>query len=149
MTPDEIQKAGVPFDTIKSKAWRWRNFRPSEVACKGSGLVPTAPQFEHAMDCLQALRRAHGRPMFINSAYRCPEYNRFVGGAPKSQHPQGRAFDVSIANLDPYAFEELARLHGFNGIGRYKTFIHIDTRSRSAQWNASGWKQAWSKRAAA
>lgn len=148
LSAEEVLASAKKFQDFNLTEWkrRWPNFRPSEFACRGSGLVPTAKQFFDSLDCLQALRRAHGKPLFINSAYRSPKYNKSIGGASRSQHPLGRAFDVSIGNLDPFAFEELAISYGFQGIGRYKTFIHIDTREQKARWTSGQWEHAWQAR---
>ena len=66
--------------------------------------------------------------MIVNSAYRSPEHNARVGGATKSQHLSGAAFDISMANHDPEDFIAAAREAGFTGIGTYprSNFVHID-----------------------
>ncbi len=56
------------------------------------------------MDKLQALRDRLGKPLIVRSAYRSPEHNRAVGGAPGSKHMQGTAFDIAMSNHDPTAF---------------------------------------------
>jgi zinc D-Ala-D-Ala carboxypeptidase len=108
--------------------WRWPNFSPRELACKGTGSLVLNP---HALDKLQALRNALGAPLILTSAYRSPEHNLRVGGSPNSYHLSGRAFDVRMENHDPEAFERAAREAGFLGLIRYpdKGFIHIDTRT--------------------
>jgi hypothetical protein len=110
--------------------WRWPNFSPAEIACRGTGKLLVDPA---AMDKLQALRTALGKPLILNSAYRSPEHNARVGGKPASQHLLGRAFDVSMANHDPARFEAAARNAGFTGFGHYPmkrdgrwNFMHID-----------------------
>jgi uncharacterized protein YcbK (DUF882 family) len=45
---------------------------------------------------LQPLRDAIGKPISINSGYRCPELNAAMGGVPTSQHQKGEAADLSI-----------------------------------------------------
>lgn len=112
-------------DVPKDK-WRWANFSPRELACKGSGALLVN---EDALDKLQALRNALGKPLLITSAYRSPEHNKRVGGAKDSYHMRGVAFDVRIDNQDPQEFETAARAAGFTGIGYYPKsgFIHIDT----------------------
>lgn len=45
---------------------------------------------------LQPLRDIYGKPMRINSGYRCPELNKAVGGVPTSMHQKGMASDLSI-----------------------------------------------------
>ena len=43
---------------------------------------------------LEPLRKRFGKPIYVNSGYRCPELNRAVGGAIKSYHQYGRAADI-------------------------------------------------------
>lgn len=43
---------------------------------------------------LEPLRQHFGKPISINSGYRCPELNRAVGGARNSYHMKGRAADI-------------------------------------------------------
>lgn len=45
---------------------------------------------------LQPLRDIYGKPIRINSGYRCPELNKAVGGVPNSMHQNGEASDLSI-----------------------------------------------------
>lgn len=110
---------------VPADIWRWPNFSPEEIACRGTGKVGIDPG---AMDKLQALRDRLGAPLMLNSAYRSPEHNRAVGGASASQHLKARAFDVSMANHDPAEFEAAARAVGFTGFGFYRRndFIHVD-----------------------
>ncbi|MFN3262132.1 MAG: YcbK family protein [Pikeienuella sp.] len=105
--------------------WRWSNFYSAEIACRGIGAILIDAV---ALDRLQALRDALGKPLIIRSAYRSPAHNRAVGGAARSQHLLGIAFDISMANHDPEAFEKAARIAGFTGFGFYPRsgFIHVD-----------------------
>lgn len=118
---------------VDRAAWaaRWPNFPPEEIACRGTGLVPTLDNaaFCAAMDKLQRLRKILGAPMMLNSAYRSPSHNKAQKGAKNSLHMQGIAFDVSMINHDPHDFAKDAQAAGFGGIGTYprKGFIHIDT----------------------
>ncbi len=54
-------------------------------------------------------------------------HNRAVGGATRSKHLDGAAFDIAMANHDPVAFETAAREVGFIGFGFYPRsgFIHV------------------------
>ncbi len=61
------------------------------------------------MEKLQVLRDQLGKPLIVRSAYRSPEHNRVVGGAKRSKHMEGAAFDIAMANHDPAAFEAAAR----------------------------------------
>ena len=66
--------------------------------------------------------------MIVRSAYRSPEHNRAAGGAGRSKHLDGAAFDIAMTNHDPSAFEAAAREVGFLGFGFYPRsgFIHVD-----------------------
>lgn len=114
------------WSNVPASAWRWPDFSPAEIACRGTGRLLVN---EDALDRLQALRKALGRPMIVNSGYRSPEHNARVGGALRSQHLQGAAFDISMANHAPAEFITAAGKAGFRGIGTYprSNFIHIDT----------------------
>lgn len=122
---------------VPQSTWRWVNFSPSEIASRGSGKLLV---HEDALDRLQELRERIGKPMIVTSAYRCPEHNRRVGGAKASKHLEGHAFDISMVNHDPDAFERLAGECGFVGIGHYpnSNFMHIDL-GPVRRWNEGGW----------
>ena len=113
------------FRDVPDGIWRWPNFSPAEIACRGTDkLLINAP----ALDKLQALRNRLGKPLILRSAYRSPEHNRAVDGAPQSKHMNGTAFDIAMSNHDPVAFEAAARAVGFLGFGFYPRsgFIHVD-----------------------
>lgn len=124
-------------------SWRWPNFAPEELACRGTGKLVVDPR---ALDMLQSLRNRLGKPMIITSAYRSPEHNARVGGAARSRHLQGIAFDVRMDNHDPDFFIAQARALGFHGIGTYprQGFVHIDARPSS---EAAIWGDPFPKRA--
>lgn len=44
---------------------------------------------------LDPLREMYGRPITVNSGYRCPQLNAAVGGAKTSQHMMGEAADIT------------------------------------------------------
>lgn len=117
---------------VPASAWRWKNFSPSEIACRGTGQLKLHPE---AMDKLQALRDRLGKPLIVRSAYRSPEHNHAVGGATRSKHMDGTAFDIAMSNHDPVAFEAAARAVGFLGFGYYPRsgFMHIDL-GPARQW---------------
>jgi zinc D-Ala-D-Ala carboxypeptidase len=118
--------------------WRWRDFTPEEMACRGTGKLAIN---ERAMDMLQDLRDSLGAPMVVNSAYRSPEHNRAVGGATHSKHLEAIAFDVRMHGHDPIEYIRLARLAGFQGIGEYadKGFTHVDARDVYAHFGSKDW----------
>jgi zinc D-Ala-D-Ala carboxypeptidase len=130
----------VHWTKIDRNDWPSIYFSPQEVACRRTGLVLLTPESREALKKLDDLRRAMGHPLFLNSAYRSPEHNRAVGGARRSYHMRGVAFDVNMTNVDPHRFEAEAARLGFSGIGIYvkSNFIHIDTRVDlgAARWRA-------------
>lgn len=64
--------------------------------------IPNYPQSEEVFDNLRALvdnildpaREKLGRPIYVNSGYRCPKVNEMVGGVKNSQHMKGQAADI-------------------------------------------------------
>ena len=48
---------------------------------------------------LQKIRDRYGKPMHINSGYRCPKLNSKVGGSKTSQHMNGSAADISVGSV--------------------------------------------------
>lgn len=111
---------------------KFPNFSPSELACKHCGALLANYR---SLEALQRLRTMWRRPMVITSGYRCPVHNQRVGGASKSLHLQGRAFDVKMGAYNDAAvvsFLFYAVKAGFTGFGLYLSeepngFLHIDT----------------------
>lgn len=52
-----------------------------------------------AVNILQPLRDAIGKPVHINSAFRSESVNRLVGGSPTSQHRLGQAADIRVDGM--------------------------------------------------
>lgn len=119
------------YSQVPKDYWRWPNFTPKEIACKGTGKLLVD---ERSMDMLQELRNAINLPLIINSGYRSPEHNRAVGGATNSFHTRGMAFDIRNGRHKNNELITIARGLGFRGVGRYKTFTHLDTRDYDAEW---------------
>jgi hypothetical protein len=44
------------------------------------------------------LRTVYGKPIRVNSGYRCPKLNKAVGGSATSQHVLGQAADITGGN---------------------------------------------------
>lgn len=49
---------------------------------------------------LDPLREMYGRPITVNSGYRCPQLNSAVGGAKTSQHMRGEAADITAGSKE-------------------------------------------------
>lgn len=72
----------------------------SDTAARlGIDNTPDADSLENLQflvdNVLQPLRDMYGRPIVVNSGYRCPELNKAVGGAKNSQHMTGQAADIT------------------------------------------------------
>lgn len=48
---------------------------------------------EHVLD---PLREEYGKPIRVNSGYRCPDLNKAVGGSKTSSHMKGLAADITV-----------------------------------------------------
>ena len=122
-----------------SKNFSYREFEASNKADeKGICNVITSFEVRDAIKALvdtvlQPLRDNWGKPLHINSGYRCPELNREVGGKPTSQHLSGQAADVACDKP-----VELARLAAsmhlpYDQMILYPTFVHFSHRLKGQQ----------------
>lgn len=131
---------GYPvYEHLTDYPWdadRWPDFGPHELACKGTRWLAVHPE---SLDMLQELRRVIGKPFYVVSGYRSPQYNASLNGtASRSYHMDAIAYDISMRNHNPHEFMARAVERGFDGIGQYpqswNNFIHIDTRGSTARW---------------
>ncbi len=114
-----------------SKDFSYREFERSEVAdAKHICNVITSFDVRDSIlalteNVLQPLRDAWGKPLKVNSGYRCKALNAAVGGVPTSQHVKGEAAD--IAADDPVKLARLAVKLGlpFDQMILYPTFVHF------------------------
>ena len=125
-----------------------KNFNIDEFKCKGNlrGCDCEMPDdvyknIQELAENLQIIRDELQEPIKINSAYRCENHNRKIGGSSKSQHVKGKAADIVVKNLTPdevaNALDNLQQ-GGFiksGGLGRYDTFTHLDIRGTEARWD--------------
>jgi len=99
-------------------------FSEKELECRCCGKVDMDPEF---LSMLDNLRVAFGGPLVLNSAFRCPTHNAFVGGVPNSAHTFGRAVDIRC-NVGQTRFKLIGCIMalGFKRVGVAKGFIHVD-----------------------
>lgn len=100
------------------------HFRESEMACPCCGVWQAHPLL---VWCLEELRARIGRPLIVNSGYRCPAHNATVGGHGESLHMSGRAADVRAAGMT--GDELLAAAQGIPyivGFGVGRRYLHVD-----------------------
>lgn len=119
-----------------------KHFKKKEFACKcGCGLgLKDGDVNPKLVEALEDVRTHFGKPVVINSGLRCEAYNKKVGGAKESQHMKGKAADIRIAGVSPndihaYFNEKYTDKYG---VGKYRTFTHIDVRANKARWKGTG-----------
>ena len=75
--------------------------------------IPNEEQLENmkvvAEKLFEPIREFMGRPIRVNSFFRCPELNKAIGGSPYSQHCKGQAMDIDI----PYGDNPNAEMYHF------------------------------------
>lgn len=119
----------------------WRLIAVYPLDWRASRAVLLAREFE-AVRAGVARRMGREVPLVVTSAYRTAAHNRRIGGSPKSQHLEGRALDLTVPaavrtpeTLRVLYTAALERAHGvlaIRGLGRYDTFVHVDTRPSAA-----------------
>jgi uncharacterized protein YcbK (DUF882 family) len=112
-----------------------KHFNEEEFRCRDGSIKPIDKALIEGLERLREL--AGNKSIHINSGYRSPTYNKKIGGAPRSQHVQGKAADITIAGFTPRQVAELAeKVPRFRngGIGIYDTFTHVDVRKGAARW---------------
>ena len=93
-----------------------KNFTLSELCATSTGVnnIPTQDAIDNLIQLvehvLQPLRDLYGKPITVNSGYRCESLNKRVGGARASQHMTGQAVDITTGtkkgNRDLFAILE-------------------------------------------
>ena len=79
---------------------------------------------------LDPARERYGKPVCVNSGYRCVRHNAVVGGVANSQHTRGEAVDIYCGGNERLAkiIEENGRydqLIRYMGPGGKIRFIHV------------------------
>lgn len=95
------------------------------------------------LNVLQPLRDKWGKPLGINSGYRCPELNKLVGGVDTSQHIKGEAADVATDN--PYELAKMAKELNlpFDQMILYPTFVHFSHKLKGPQRGYIGYNKSY------
>ena len=119
------------WSDVPPHRWPWQNFSPQELASRGDGSILID---QDAMEKLQWARSTLGRALVVSSAYRDPIHNARVGGAPRSSHKAGHAFDLGLSGHDRHGLLTVCRSAGFSGFGFYQTFLHVDC-GPARQWH--------------
>jgi len=111
-----------------------KNFSRSEFECKCRCGFSTVDV--ELLKVLETVRGHFTAAVKINSACRCEEHNKSVGGSRASKHKQGIAADIVVKGVAPYAVYRFldSFMPNSYGIGLYKGFTHIDVRKTKARW---------------
>ena len=95
-----------------------------QCGCRQDGMSDTF------MKKLTALRAEWGKPMVVNSAYRCTQHPIEARKAKPGAHATGRAVDIAVQGDEARRLLHLAISHGFTGIGVQQKgggrFLHFD-----------------------
>lgn len=103
----------------------------AEMGIPPGGMLGGVPENVKALveNVLDSLREKYGKPIKVNSGYRCPNHNLAVGGAMQSQHMKGEAADIAPMDGDASELEKLVEIIKQNGkwdqMIVYPTFVHV------------------------
>ena len=102
---------------------------------------------------LQPVRDHFGKPVTVNSGYRCPKLNKAIGSSSKSQHTKGLAADIEIPGVSNKELAEYIEsnlpfdqliLEFYNGVDPNSGWVHVSyvdddkNRKQTLTINANG-----------
>lgn len=136
-----------------ARGLKLRYFKPAELRTlggshyaegKAKGLNALPPKelwnnMAHTARMADEARHRLKSPIVIVSGYRNKAYNGAVGGASGSLHMQFNALDLQPAKEEVWRLHQIIsqiRREGLftGGIGKYNTFVHVDTRGKNADF---------------
>lgn len=85
-------------------------------------------------EVLDPARRKYGKPVIVNSGFRCPIHNSAVGGVNQSQHTKGEAADICCGDN-----ERLAEIIEQNG--KYDQLIRYMNKEGGIRFIHVSWKR--------
>lgn len=104
------------------------HFRYREFASKGNNDF-TIKVHRYLVRSLEELRMKVGHPIGMDSGYRDPDHNKYVGGVSNSQHLYGNAIDPK----PDLSLDDVRSVKRFSGIGIVKVtgrVAHVDVRHK-------------------
>ena len=85
--------------SITSEYFTWKELTYSRTADRLG--IDNIPYLDETIDnlckwskCLSQMRLSYGRPILVNSGFRCYDLNKAVGGVSNSKHLIGKAADI-------------------------------------------------------
>lgn len=118
-------KKGVPI--------KFGYFNLSEFQCHCNRPDCNVIYIDDALiEALNRKRANWNKPIIIISGFRCTAHNEAVNGKAGSRHLIGKAADIRVEGMTPATVADCCEDMG--GLGRGKTFCHIDTRTKKTRW---------------
>lgn len=129
---------GAQYDSqaIRLLSWLWRDWRDGDQAVYIDPLL-----FTFLANIQMNLSMNAGSPcrLQVNSGYRTARRNATIeGAAQNSYHVHGRATDFTLRSFPPDAVYQMASNLNVSGLGRYRTFTHVDTGASGRRWAGRG-----------
>ena len=128
-------------------------FKLAEWTCRDAEKTPyptewVSSRWEELAALSGTIRERWSEALVVSSGYRTKKYNNQIGGARRSQHPEGRAAicgpkgfrsGARAARLDPTDVQQRGASEAASGLGYYPTFVHVDTRKspKLVRWTGS------------
>jgi len=111
--------------------------RKLQCSCCGTGQLSIA-----TFIILETVRLHFDAPVTVTSGPRCATHNKAVGGAKNSEHlirpdEDVDAVDIQVKGHTPqevYLYLKNLPYANLLGLGKYKTFVHVDPRGYAARW---------------
>lgn len=105
-----------------------KHFTEKEFHCKCCGSLGTPQTLANIKalveEVLDPAREKLGKPIVVNSGYRCPKHNLAVGGVKNSQHMAGEAADICCE--DNKLLKQIIVENGkYDQLIEYPTFLHV------------------------
>jgi len=115
----------------------------SGASCAGKNHLPDQAKWQRigvTARMLDEIRHRLNAKCVVLSAYRSPAYNSCIGGESASLHMEFNAIDFRCVNGTAAQWHAVAKAVRASspeykgGIGKYSSFVHIDTRGTNANW---------------
>lgn len=109
------------------------HFAVQEFACPHCGETAEASVLLALALALEKFRTVVGRPVAIDSSFRCAIHNLAIGGEPDSEHLLGAAADIRAIGMSArqmYIAATQVKEFGGIGVNDLDVFIHVDLRPR-------------------
>lgn len=136
--PDDLE---FKFLTPKSDRLT-KDYTATDFACVDGTRVPA--KYYHNMTKLavniQRLADALGKPVIVVDGFRTAEYNRHIGGNPKSQHLVCLGAEVKVRGMSrarlAAKIKELIKegVLEKGGVAIYPNGVHYDVRGKNLSW---------------